>query len=60
MLSQAATWNNDQVVGIRRMGQPNALGLTNIEIARSLSISIEPVKEHVQNILRKLAMTDRT
>jgi DNA-binding NarL/FixJ family response regulator len=37
-----------------------AFGLSNEEIARSLQISIETVKEHVQNLLRKLAMTDRT
>lgn len=37
-----------------------ALGLSNKEIGRSLSISIETVKEHVQNILRKIAVTDRT
>jgi len=37
-----------------------ALGLSNKEIAHSLSISIETVKEHVQNILRKIAVTDRT
>lgn len=37
-----------------------ALGLSNKEIARSLEISVETVKEHVQNILRKIAVTDRT
>lgn len=37
-----------------------ALGLSNREIGRSLSISIETVKEHVQNILRKITVTDRT
>lgn len=37
-----------------------ALGLSNKEIGRSLEISIETVKEHVQNILRKINATDRT
>ena len=37
-----------------------ALGLTNKEIAQSLGISYETVKEHVQHILQKLAVTDRT
>jgi len=34
--------------------------LSNREIARSLEISVETVKEHVQNILRKIQCTDRT
>jgi DNA-binding NarL/FixJ family response regulator len=37
-----------------------ALGLSNREIGRSLEISVETVKEHVQNILRKIDVTDRT
>ncbi len=37
-----------------------ALGLSNREIGQSLDISVETVKEHVQNILRKLAVNDRT
>jgi DNA-binding NarL/FixJ family response regulator len=37
-----------------------ALGLSNREIGRSLEISIETVKEHVQNILRKIDASDRT
>ncbi|MDG2468673.1 MAG: response regulator transcription factor [Pirellulaceae bacterium] len=35
-------------------------GKTNKEIANSLTISYETVKEHVQNILRKIGVTDRT
>lgn len=37
-----------------------ALGLSNREIGRSLGISIETVKEHVQNVLRKVGASDRT
>lgn len=37
-----------------------ALGLSNREIGRSLDISVETVKEHVQNILRKIEVNDRT
>ncbi len=37
-----------------------AFGLTNKEIAQSLGISYETVKEHVQHILQKLAVSDRT
>jgi DNA-binding NarL/FixJ family response regulator len=37
-----------------------ALGLTNKEIANSLQISYETVKEHVQHILRKIGVSDRT
>jgi len=37
-----------------------ALGLSNREIGTSLNISVETVKEHVQNILRKLDAADRT
>jgi DNA-binding NarL/FixJ family response regulator len=35
-------------------------GLSNREIGYSLSISVETVKEHVQNIMRKLDTPDRT
>lgn len=35
-------------------------GLSNDEIARSMGISVETIKEHVQNILRMMAMKDRT
>jgi DNA-binding NarL/FixJ family response regulator len=37
-----------------------ANGLTNKEIAQSLGISYETVKEHVQHILRKIGVSDRT
>jgi DNA-binding NarL/FixJ family response regulator len=37
-----------------------AYGLSNREIARSLDRSVETVKEHIQNILRKFDMPDRT
>ena len=37
-----------------------AMGLSNKEIGDSLEISIETVKEHVQNLLRKIALDDRT
>ena len=37
-----------------------ALGLSNREIGQSMGISVETVKEHVQNVLRKLKVTDRT
>jgi DNA-binding NarL/FixJ family response regulator len=37
-----------------------AYGLSNDEIAQSLEISVETVKEHVQNMLRKLGVNDRT
>jgi len=36
------------------------LGLSNRMIGECLNISIETVKEHVQNMLRKLEMRDRT
>lgn len=37
-----------------------ANGLTNKEIANTLNISYETVKEHVQHILRKIGVSDRT
>jgi DNA-binding NarL/FixJ family response regulator len=37
-----------------------AHGLTNKEIAQALHISYETVKEHVQHILRKVGVSDRT
>lgn len=40
--------------------QQMALGLTNKEIALVLGISYETVKEHVQHVLRKVGVADRT
>lgn len=37
-----------------------ATGMTNREIAKSFGISYETVKEHVQHILRKIGVSDRT
>ena len=37
-----------------------AYGLTNKEIGQTLHISYETVKEHVQHILRKIGVSDRT
>jgi len=37
-----------------------ANGLTNKEIALALGIGYETVKEHVQHVLRKLSVSDRT
>lgn len=37
-----------------------AFGLSNKEIASSLGLSLDTVKEHVRNILRKLEVKDRT
>jgi DNA-binding NarL/FixJ family response regulator len=37
-----------------------AFVLTNKEIAQALGISYETVKEHVQHILRKIGVSDRT
>jgi DNA-binding NarL/FixJ family response regulator len=37
-----------------------AEGKTNKQIAQSLHISYETVKEHVQHILQKIGVTDRT
>ena len=37
-----------------------AMGMSNREIGKSLTISVETVKEHVQNVLKKLEVNDRT
>ena len=41
---------------LRQMTQ----GLTNKQIAQAMNISYETVKEHVQHVLRKIGLTDRT
>jgi DNA-binding NarL/FixJ family response regulator len=40
--------------------QKMSLGSTNKQIAQVLKISYETVKEHVQHVLRKIGVTDRT
>ena len=56
--------NNDLEVPLTRREsevlKQLALGLSNKEIAQALSISYETVKEHVQHVLRKLGVSDRT
>ncbi|MGC3970835.1 MAG: LuxR C-terminal-related transcriptional regulator [Pirellulales bacterium] len=37
-----------------------ATGATNREISEQLGISAETVKEHIQHMLRKIGVTDRT
>ena len=37
-----------------------AYGLSNREIAKSLAVSLETAKEHVQNLMRKMDVKDRT
>ena len=44
----------------REVLQQLAMGLTNKQIAEALDIGCETVKEHVQHILRKISVTDRT
>jgi DNA-binding NarL/FixJ family response regulator len=63
MSKHAATPNGNPIPLTNRETQVLrhvALGLSNREIGQSLTISIETVKEHVQNILRKIAVSDRT
>lgn len=48
--------SNREVQVLRHIG----LGLSNREIARSLGLSMEMVKEHVLNVLHKLEVADRT
>lgn len=54
---------DDEVALTRRESQVLVLvvrGLTNKEIAVALKISYETVKEHVQHLLRKIGVSDRT
>jgi DNA-binding NarL/FixJ family response regulator len=53
--SGESIWSREELV-LKQL----ALGLTNKEIAQSLGISYETVKEHVQHILRKIGVSDRT
>jgi DNA-binding NarL/FixJ family response regulator len=56
-------WNSEEMPLTQRelqVLQHVALGLSNREIGRALGISVETVKEHVQNTLRKLDASDRT
>jgi DNA-binding NarL/FixJ family response regulator len=62
-LSPAAANNELDVPLTQRESQvlrQLALGLSNKEIARSLHISVETVKEHVHHILEKLGVSGRT
>ena len=62
MSSRAAPANSDVPLTPRetQVLRLIAMGLSNKEIGDSLEISIETVKEHVQNLLRKIALDDRT
>jgi DNA-binding CsgD family transcriptional regulator len=62
MSSRAAPANSDVPLTPRetQVIRLIAMGLSNKEIGDSLEISIETVKEHVQNLLRKIALEDRT
>jgi DNA-binding NarL/FixJ family response regulator len=44
----------------REVLQQLILGSTNKEIAQSLGVSFETVKEHVQHILSKIGVIDRS
>jgi DNA-binding NarL/FixJ family response regulator len=62
-LQQRADPKADEVPLTRREYQVLkhlSFGLSNREIGYSMTISVETVKEHVQNVLRKLDMPDRT
>jgi DNA-binding NarL/FixJ family response regulator len=62
-LSSMRVGNESEIPLTQREGEvlkQLANGLTNKEIALSLGISYETVKEHVQHILRKIGVSDRT
>lgn len=50
----------DAAGGESQVLQQVSHGLTNREIAACLQISYETVKEHVQHVLRKVGVSDRT
>lgn len=56
--------NNDKEVSLTKREcevlKQMAFGLTNREIAQALGISYETAKEHVQHVLQKLGVADRT
>jgi DNA-binding NarL/FixJ family response regulator len=63
LLSGRPAWDDKEIPLTQREAQVLrhlALGLSNKEIGRSLGISVETVKEHVQNIFRKLQVSERT
>ena len=53
-------WPDDMTQRESEVLRQLAYGLTNKEIAQALDISYETVKEHVQHILRKIGVSDRT
>ena len=62
--SAAASPNGDLEITLtrreREVLEQVAHGLTNKQIGQQLHISAETVKEHIQNILRKIGVSDRT
>ncbi len=57
------SFNDVEVSLTKREGEvlrQMAYGLTNKEIAQVLHISYETIKEHVQHILRRIGVSDRT
>ena len=62
--SASASPNGDLEITLtrreREVLEQVAHGLTNKQIGQQLHISAETVKEHIQNILRKIGVSDRT